>query len=207
MKGPGPTRCVGAQSGFGDTILQRAVSHSVVAPMAVIVMGVSGSGKSTLGALLASALGATFLEGDSFHDAAAVAKMRSGQPLNDADRWPWLDRLGAAIDAEVRVNGLVVAACSALRRSYRDRLVAAISAPTRFILLDGSPEELGQRLANRAGHYMPSSLLASQLCTLERVAPDEAATTLDAAAAPDRLCAEAIAWLDGGGHTSVEQKR
>ncbi|WP_334685418.1 MULTISPECIES: gluconokinase [Sphingomonas] len=175
--------------------------------MAVIVMGVSGSGKSTLGALLASALGATFLEGDSFHDAAAVAKMRSGQPLNDADRWPWLDRLGGAIDAEVRVNGLVVAACSALRRSYRDRLVAAIAAPTRFILLDGRPEELRQRLANRAGHYMPSSLLASQLCTLERVAPDEAATTLDAAASPDRLCAEAIAWLDSGGHPAEEQKR
>ncbi len=196
MKGPGPTRCVGAQSGFGDTILQRAVSHSVVAPMAVIVMGVSGSGKSTLGALLASALGATFLEGDSFHDAAAVAKMRSGQPLNDADRWPWLDRLGAAIDAEVRVNGLVVAACSALRRSYRDRLVAAAGLKLRFVLLDGTAADLEQRIARRTGHYMPSSLLASQLATLEMLSPEETGITLDAGLAPGVLCEAVLGWLD-----------
>ncbi|TPG56707.1 gluconokinase [Sphingomonas glacialis] len=158
-------------------------------------MGVSGSGKSTLGAVLAGALDAPFLEGDSYHAAAAVAKMRSGQPLDDADRWPWLDRLGAAIGAEVRATGVAVAACSALRRSYRDRLVTAIGAPTRFLLLDGTPEELRRRLGNRPGHYMPSSLLTSQLETLERLGPDEAATTLDASAPPERLCREALAWL------------
>lgn len=163
--------------------------------MAVIIMGVSGSGKSTLGALLATALGATFLEGDAFHDAAAVAKMRGGEPLNDVDRWPWLDRLGAAIGAQAREGGLAVAACSALRRSYRDRLATAIVAPTRFVLLDTRPEELRRRLDNRHGHYMPSSLLTSQLGTLEPLDADEAAITLDASADPAALCQAAIAWL------------
>lgn len=175
--------------------------------MAVIVMGVSGSGKSTLGALLATALGAPFLEGDSFHAAASVAKMRSGQPLDDTDRWPWLDRLGAAIGVEMRETGVAVAACSALRRSYRDRLTAAIAGPTRFILLDAAPAELRHRLVNRPGHYMPSSLLTSQLDTLERLAPDEAATTLDASASPQRLCCEALAWLQDDPHADTEPPR
>lgn len=179
--------------------MQRAINDSEIAPMAVIVMGVSGSGKSTLGALLAEALRATFFEGDAFHSDAAVAKMRGGEPLNDADRWPWLDRLGAAIGTEVRTNGLVVAACSALRRSYRDRLTQAIAGPTRFILLDGSADELRRRLTDRAEHYMPSSLLTSQLHTLERLMPDEPATTLDASASPAILCRNAIAWLQGAG--------
>ncbi|SDA36833.1 gluconokinase [Sphingomonas sp. NFR15] len=167
--------------------------------MAIIVMGVSGSGKSTLGASLAEALGAAFIEGDAFHDAAAVAKMRAGHPLTDADRWPWLDRLGAAIGAELRANDLVVAACSALRRCYRDRLVRAIDGPTRFILLAGGADDLRERVARRAGHYMPSSLLDSQLATLEPPLPDEAATTLDAAAPPDALRDAALAWLEAEG--------
>lgn len=160
-------------------------------------MGVSGSGKSTLGASLAEALGTTFIEGDAFHDAAAVAKMRAGHPLTDADRWPWLDRLGAAIGKELRESGLVVAACSALRRCYRDRLARAIGGPTRFILLDGSADDLRERVAHRAGHYMPSSLLDSQLATLEPPMPDEAATTLDAGASPEALRHAAMAWLEG----------
>lgn len=174
-------------------------------PVAVVVMGVSGSGKSTLGALLAAALGATFLEGDAFHDEAAIAKMRGGAPLTDLDRWPWLDRLGAAIGAEVRESGLAVAACSALRHVYRDRLARAIAAPTRFILLDGSADELRRRLANRAGHYMPGSLLRSQLDTLERLGADEAATTLDAGLSPEALCAAALAWLRGEGGVSQDK--
>ena len=167
--------------------------------MAVIVMGVSGSGKSTLGARLGAELGATFIEGDAFHDEAAVAKMRAGHPLTDADRWPWLDRLGTAIGAELRASGLVVAACSALRRCYRDRLARAIDGPTRFILLDGAADDLRERVAHRAGHYMPSSLLASQLATLEPPSADEPATTLDAAIPPDALCRAALAWLEGEG--------
>ena len=159
-------------------------------------MGVSGSGKSTLGALLADKLDSPFLEGDDFHDARAVAKMSAGRPLDDDDRWPWLDRLGRAVGETVAARGQVVAACSALRRSYRERLRDAIGAPTRFVLLDASHDELLRRLTRRAGHYMPASLLDSQLATLERPGADEAVFTLDAAAPPERLCDLAQAWLE-----------
>ncbi len=159
-------------------------------------MGVSGSGKSTLGALLARKLGCPFLEGDDFHDERAIAKMSAGQPLDDDDRWPWLDRLGLAAGEALAPGGQVVVACSALRRSYRDRLRGAIPAPTRFVLLDVSPDELLRRLTHRAGHYMPASLLDSQLATLERPGPDEVVFTLDAVAPPERLCEIAQGWLE-----------
>lgn len=159
-------------------------------------MGVSGSGKSTLGALLADVLGCPFLEGDSFHDEAAVAKMTAGLALTDEDRWPWLDRLGGAIGRTIGQGGLAVAACSALRRCYRDQLIRAIRAPTRFVLLDNDRDELRRRLAGRALHYMPPSLLDSQLDTLERPARDEHALALDASATPAALCAKTLAWLE-----------
>jgi gluconokinase len=170
------------------------------AGLAIIVMGVSGSGKSTLGALLAGKLDCPFLEGDEFHDAHAVAKMSAGQPLDDDDRWPWLDRLGRAVGEAVATQGRVVAACSALRRSYRERLRRAIGVPIRFVLLDAGHAELLRRLTLRSGHYMPASLLDSQLATLERPGPDEAVFTLDAAAPPEQLCGVAQAWLDGVRH-------
>lgn len=159
-------------------------------------MGVSGSGKSTLGALLARRLDCPFLEGDDFHDEQAVAKMSAGQPLVDDDRWPWLDRLGLAIGEAVASGGRVVAACSALKRGYRERLRGVILAPTRFVLLNASHDELLRRLTRRSGHYMPASLLDSQLATLERPGADEAICTLDAAAPPERLCDLAQAWLE-----------
>jgi len=158
-------------------------------------MGVSGSGKSTLGAVLAQALDCPFLDGDDFHDAAAIAKMSAGQPLTDDDRWPWLDRLGRALGQSLAADGVAVAACSALRRGYRDRLRAAISAPTRFVLLDASPDELQRRLHLRHDHYMPASLLGSQLATLERPGLDEAATALMTGASPEQLCGATLAWL------------
>jgi gluconokinase len=163
-------------------------------------MGVSGSGKSTLGALLADKLDCPFLEGDDFHDPRAIAKMSAGQPLDDDDRWPWLDRLGQAAGQALASRGRVVAACSALRRSYRQRLRDAIAAPTRFVLLDASHDELLRRLTLRSGHYMPASLLSSQLATLERPGADESIFTLDAVAPPERLCDITQAWLkaDGG---------
>jgi gluconokinase len=159
-------------------------------------MGVSGSGKSTLGPVLARALNCRFLDGDDFHDAAAVLKMSAGQPLADDDRWPWLDRLGLAIGQALARDGGSVAACSALRRGYRDRLRAAIRAPVRFVLLDASPDELRCRLDDRAGHYMPASLLGSQLATLERPGPDEAAIALTTGAPPEQLCDATLAWLE-----------
>lgn len=163
--------------------------------MALVVMGVSGCGKSTLGGLMAQALDCPFLEGDSFHSADAVDKMRRGCALTDEDRWPWLDRLGVAAASAIATQGRVVAACSALRRAYRDRLRTAIGVPVHFLLLDGSRDALLTRLHNRPGHYMPASLLDSQLGTLERPSPDERAIMLDASAPPDRLRDAAIAWL------------
>jgi gluconokinase len=175
--------------------LQPPPSHAGLAPVAIIIMGVSGSGKSTLGAVLAQALGCPFLDGDDFHDTAAIAKMSAGEPLTDEDRWPWLDRLGRAIGDALASDARAVAACSALRRSYRDRLRGAIPSATRFVLLDASRDELQRRLDHRAGHYMPSSLLASQLATLERPGPDEAATALAASAPPELLRDAALTWL------------
>jgi gluconokinase len=175
--------------------LQQVVTRAEIERQAVIVMGVSGSGKSTLGTLLAGALDCPFLEGDDYHDAAAIEKMRNGIPLTDADRWPWLDRLGHAIAAAVAADGIAVAACSALRRAYRARLRAAIRVPTRFVLLDNSREEILHRLVNRPGHYMPASLLDSQFATLERPGADEPATALFTDASPERLCAAALDWI------------
>ena len=145
---------------------------------AIVVMGVSGCGKSTLMHDLAVHLACPAFEGDDFHGAANVAKMQAGRPLDDADRWPWLDRLGTAIGAAVRRDGLAVAACSALKRSYRDRLERAAGVPLLFVLLDGRREEIAERLAGRTRHYMPASLLGSQLDALERPTPDERALQL-----------------------------
>jgi gluconokinase len=175
--------------------LQPPPRHAGSAPFAVIIMGVSGSGKSTLGAVLAQALDCPFLDGDDFHDATAIAKMTQGQPLTDADRWPWLDRLGQAMNQALDSSETAVVACSALRRGYRDRLRAAISASTRFILLDVNLDELQRRLDQRTGHYMPASLLDSQLATLERPGADEAAITLTVGASPEQLRDVAQAWL------------
>ncbi|OAN56655.1 gluconokinase [Sphingobium sp. TCM1] len=164
-------------------------------PLAVIVMGVSGCGKSTLGALLADGFDCPFLEGDSFHAAEAVEKMRSGRPLTDEDRWPWLDRLGQAVAASIWTHGVAVAACSALRQAYRDRLRVAIGAPVRFILLEASRDRLLMRLQNRPGHYMPASLLDSQLATLERPSPQERAMILNSDAPLAELRDRSFAWL------------
>ena len=136
-------------------------------------MGVSGSGKTTVGAALADALGLPFVDGDALHPAANVAKMAAGIPLDDADRAPWLDAVGAVLAA-----GPVVVACSALRRVYRDRLRAA-APELLLVFLDGSREVLAARMAARPGHFMPASLLDSQLATLERPDPDEHPVTVD----------------------------
>jgi gluconokinase len=174
--------------------VKRPVANAGV-PLAIVVMGVSGSGKSTLGALLARALRCPFLEGDDFHDEAAVAKMRAGHALVDDDRWPWLDRLGRALEQTAVENGCAVATCSALRRSYRERLIAAAGNGTRFVLLDNDRDELLRRLSDRPGHYMPPSLLDSQLDTLERPGSDEPILALSSSAAPRELCEAAVAWL------------
>lgn len=166
---------------------------------AIIIMGVSGSGKSTLATLLGEQLHCTFFEGDSFHSDANVEKMRSGEPLTDADRWPWLDVLGGAIGNAVRQEGVAVAACSALKRIYRDRLRAAIGAPIRFVLLEAGREELIRRLNNRPDHYMPSSLIDSQLAILERPAAEEQALALESTLTPSQEAERVLEWLDASG--------
>ena len=171
-------------------------------PLGLVVMGVSGSGKTTLTQALAAALSCPVLEGDAFHSAANVAKMQAGHPLTDHDRGPWLDRLGAALGEAAGTSGIAVATCSALKRSYRERLAAASAVPLCFVLLDTNAGELARRMATRPGHYMPTSLLGSQLATLEPPGADECAVTLDAAQPIDALVAQALAWI-GDAHALI----
>ncbi|TKT78466.1 gluconokinase [Aquamicrobium sp. LC103] len=126
-------------------------------------MGVSGCGKSTVGERLADRLDCPFVEGDGLHPAANVRKMEAGMPLDDADRWPWLDLLGRRLGEE----GRVVISCSALKRSYRDRLRNLAGRPVTFVFLRGTRALIAARMQERRGHYMPPSLLDSQLATLE----------------------------------------
>jgi gluconokinase len=153
-------------------------------------MGVSGSGKTTIARALAERLGWRFAEGDAFHSAANVAKMRSGVPLTDEDRWPWLDAITAWIrDARARGDKCVVA-CSALKRAYRER-IAAGRDDVRFVYLAGDYETIAARLAHRTGHYMPGSLLRSQFETLEEPL-DEGALVIDVDAPPERIVGEIV---------------
>lgn len=154
-------------------------------------MGVSGSGKSTVGSALAARLGVPFVDGDDLHPAANVDRMRAGQSLTDEDRRPWLDAVGAWLAAHP--DGAVTA-CSALRRSYRDRLRA--HAPEAwFVHLDGDPGLVAERQAARHGHFMPASLQASQQATLEPLEPDEAGVRVDVALSPDALVDRVLALL------------
>ncbi|HYJ99045.1 MAG TPA: gluconokinase [Burkholderiaceae bacterium] len=158
----------------------------------VVVMGVSGSGKSTLGAMLAHALSVPFLEGDAFHPPENVARMATGVALTDADREGWLRTLAEQLKRHEALG--VVLSCSALKRRYRDTLRSG--APNMaLIYLFGPPEVLARRMAGRSGHYMPPSLLASQLAALEPPQHDEDAITFDIQRDPPALLADALAWL------------
>jgi gluconokinase len=144
-------------------------------------MGVAGSGKSTVGRALADALGWDFCEGDDLHPAENVAKMAAGEPLTDDDRRPWLARVRAWIDEHVAAGTPGVITCSALKRAYRDVLR---DEHVVFVNLHGTREQLVTRLAARQGHFMPVSLLDSQLATLEPLGPDERAVAVDIAVRP-----------------------
>jgi len=147
----------------------------------LVVMGVTGTGKSTVARALRERLGWPFAEGDDLHPPANVAKMTAGIPLEDADRWPWLDAIAAWTIAEAALGHSTILTCSALHRSYRDRLRLAAEG-TFFVHLVASPDVLAGRLAARTGHFMPPSLLASQLEALEPLRADEPGTAVDAAA-------------------------
>lgn len=149
-------------------------------------MGVAGAGKTLVGSLLAAALGVPFLEGDALHPAANVRKMTQGIPLTDADRVPWLDAIAARIAAAHRAGSGIVVSCSALKRAYRDVLRSA-DPELLFVHLSGERDLIARRLAARAGHFMPVSLLDSQLATLEHPGPDEHAVVVDVGEPSDAI--------------------
>jgi gluconokinase len=160
----------------------------------IVVMGVSGCGKSTLGQALADALGLPYIEGDELHPPRNVERMAAGIALTDADRQGWLETIAQRLrSAYERGQGLVVS-CSALKRRYRD-LLRAGAPDLRFVHLHGAPELLAARLRSRTGHYMPASLLQSQLEALEPPGADEAALTIDCAAPPDAALAQVLQQL------------
>ena len=175
-------------------------------PLIVVVMGVSGSGKTTLAGALADALDCDFLEGDDLHPPANVARMARGEPLTDDDRRPWLDAIGSWIDERRGSGRSAVVTCSALRRSYRDTLCAGRPG-VRFCEVDVSPEVLAGRLETRRGHFMPASLLPSQLATLEPLEPDEPGVTISGDGTPDQVLQGALAalGLEGPGHSAGDQ--
>lgn len=162
-----------------------------IAPI-VYVMGVSGSGKSTVARLLSAQLGCPFADGDDLHPVSNVARMHAGHPLTDADRAPWLAAIAASAH---RQPGGAVVACSALRRSYRDVLRGGAPA-VHFALLSLDRAVLAARIARRTGHFMPPSLLTSQLATLEPLEPDEDGLTVDAGGTPDQAVTAIRSWLE-----------
>lgn len=144
----------------------------------LVIMGVSGSGKSTVAEAVAARIdGGVYLDADDLHPQANVTKMAAGHPLTDADRAPWLDAVGRAMAEVTRSGGTPVTACSALKRAYRLRILAG-EPEARFVLLDVSRDELERRMRERKGHFMPASLLTSQLATLEPLAADERGITV-----------------------------
>lgn len=146
-------------------------------------MGVSGSGKSTVGTALARRLAVPFVDADTLHPPANIAKMSAGEPLDDDDRQPWLERVGEWLAGH---RDGAVASCSALKRKYRDQL-RAHCPEVEFLHLAGSPELIGGRLAARSGHFMPAALLRSQFDALEPLGADEAGATVDAGQSVDAI--------------------
>ncbi|SCX21709.1 Thermoresistant gluconokinase [Agrobacterium rosae] len=161
---------------------------------AIIVMGVSGCGKSTVGEELAEQLGVPFMEGDKLHPQSNVDKMAAGQPLNDDDRWPWLDLVGAELHKGYEADGIVVS-CSALKKTYRDRLRDACGGPLAFVYLEGSEALLTERMGARTGHFMPLSLLQTQLATLEVPTGEPGVVTVSIAATPEEITENALKGL------------
>lgn len=142
----------------------------------IVLMGVAGCGKSAVGAALAARLGATYLDGDDLHPAANIEKMSRGDPLTDADRWPWLTLVGQRLAAP---GGILIIGCSALKRRYREHIVREADGPVTFVHLAGSKALITARMSARAGHFMPTSLIDSQFAALEPPAGYENAVTVD----------------------------
>jgi gluconokinase len=159
----------------------------------VIVFGVSGAGKTTIGKLLAKRLGWQFYEADDFHPHANIEKMRSGHPLTDDDRWPWLERLREQITRSLAAKEDAVIACSALKRAYRDRL--RLSDDVKFVFLRGDYGLVAEQLRHRRGHFMNPELLGSQFADLEQPEPDEDVLTTELGRTPQELVEDIKAKL------------
>ena len=169
--------------------------QSDVVPL-VVVMGVSGSGKTTIGTLVAHRLGIEFIDGDSLHPITNVEKMAAGVPLTDEDRWPWLEEVGRKLHDHARRHEGLVIACSALKRAYRER-IRSRAPGVLFLHLDGTLDVLSRRLEGRSGHFMPQSLLQSQLDTLEPLELEEGGYKLNIDQPVAAMVDEAVAKLTG----------
>ena len=161
--------------------------------MVIIIFGVSGAGKTTIGKLLARDLRWRFIEADDFHPAANIEKMRSGHPLTDDDRWPWLEQLRQQIERSLSARENAVLACSALKRAYRDRL--HVSDEIKFVFLRGDHALVEKQLRSRHGHFMNAALLQSQFHDLEEPESDENVQTVDLGRKPQELVDEIKATL------------
>lgn len=159
----------------------------------LVIMGVSGSGKSTVAGVLAGRLGWDLAEGDDLHPEANVAKMHSGQPLTDEDRWPWLELIAGWIRSRTEVGQPGIITCSALKKKYRDVLRGENVV---FVFLQGSKDKISDRLASRHGHFMPPSLLESQFEALEEPGADENHISLSVSASPAEEAQEVIERLE-----------
>ncbi|MGW3286202.1 gluconokinase [Streptomyces sp. NPDC001002] len=162
------------------------------APHVVVVMGVAGTGKTTIGPLLAARLGVPYAEGDDFHPPANIAKMSAGHPLDDDDRWPWLDAIGTWAHGRAGLGGVV--SSSALKRAYRDRLRAA-APDVVFVHLTGDRALIEDRMSHRQGHFMPTALLDSQFATLQPLQAGEAGVAVDVTGSPEEITERAVRAL------------
>ncbi|MGY0066365.1 gluconokinase [Streptomyces sp. QTS137] len=161
-------------------------------PHVVVVMGVAGTGKTTIGPLLAARYGVPYAEGDDFHPPANIAKMSAGTPLDDDDRRPWLDAIGGWAHERAGLGGVV--SCSALKRSYRDRLRAAAPGVV-FVHLTGGRALIEDRMSHREGHFMPTALLDSQFATLQPLEPDERGVAVEVTGSPEEITEQAVTAL------------
>ncbi|MER9312735.1 gluconokinase [Mesorhizobium australicum] len=187
--------------------MSTVASRPVFEPALIVVMGVSGCGKTEVGVEIAARLGIAFVEGDTLHPRGNVEKMSAGIPLADDDRWPWLDLVGAALrQAREAGRGLVVS-CSALKKSYRDRLRHVAGGPLFFVFLDGSRSLLQARLAARRDHFFPPALLDSQFGALEHPGDEKLVVTVDIDAPIDRIADATLQGLGAFGIATARSRK